>query len=268
MKDVMKAVVYFIYYVLFQIIILSGIAAFMVMSNRISGESGVESFMNNNVLGLTIISNILTILILFIFFYVRKKKLAEEINLQKVKIKKIIMPSIIAFSYSTAFALITYSADFENAKQIQNCVTYYSNIVPHLGTVIQIITLIIIAPVTEETICRGLVLTRLQRRFNNIIAVLISGLLFGIMHAAAGGLALIAGAAVMGIIFGIICVKTGSLLPAAIAHSAANIPDFIIALFPEPPDGVRYALTVLLLLFFAAMMYLFAREDRKSKIIG
>lgn len=87
MKNVVKAVGYLIYYVVFQVVVMSGIAMALVVSNRIGSEAEIEGFMNNNALGLTIISNVLTILLLFVFFRIRKTKLTEEINLKKVEWK-------------------------------------------------------------------------------------------------------------------------------------------------------------------------------------
>lgn len=160
-----------------------------------------------------------------------------------------------------AFALITYRMDFANAQQISDSAKYYSDIFPGLGIAMQIIALLIVSPITEEIICRGLILTRIQRNFNDTIAVLLSGLLFGIIHLAAGGAVLAAGAFVMGIIFGIICVKTKSLLPAIISHSIANVPDFFIAMLPDLSKSMQYLLIELFLTAFLVLMYLFVKEN-------
>lgn len=63
--------------------------------------------------------------------------------------------------------------------------------------------------------------------------LIISALLFGISHIMAGGVILLAGSLIVGIILGIIFVKTKSLLPAIIAHVFANLQDFILSLLPE-----------------------------------
>lgn len=260
MKNVIKAVGYLIYYVVFQAIAMSGIAIFLTASGRMTGGAKIEGFMNSNVLGLTIVSNVLTILVLFAFFHIRKKKLADEINLKKVEWKDCILPSLAAFGLSMVFALATCHMDFANAQQIQMSVAHYSGLAPYLGTVVWVMAILIVSPITEEIICRGLVLTRLQRRLPERAAVLISGLLFGIIHLAAGGVILAMGAAVMGTVFGIICIRTKSLLPAIVAHSIANMADVVIALLPESGEGIQAVLMLFFLAAFAALMYLFMKK--------
>lgn len=261
MKNVLKAVGYLIYYVVFQVVVMSGIAMALVVSNRIGSEAEIEGFMNNNALGLTIISNVLTILLLFVFFRIRKTKLTEEINLKKVEWKDCILPSLAAFSFSMCFSLATYHMNFANAQQIQMSVAHYSGIMPYLGAAVWTMAILVVSPITEEIICRGLILTRLQRKVSDVAAVLLSGLFFGIIHLAAGGITLVIGAAIMGVIFGFICIRTKSLLPAIISHSIANTADLVIAWMPELSKGIQAALMLFFLTAFGVLMYLLIRKN-------
>lgn len=246
MKNVLKAVGYLIYYVVFQVVVMSGIAMALVVSNRIGSEAEIEGFMNNNALGLTIISNVLTILLLFVFFRIRKTKLTEEINLKKVEWKDCILPSLAAFSFSMCFSLATYHMNFANAQQIQMSVAHYSGIMPYLGAAVWTMAILVVSPITEEIICRGLILTRLQRKVSDV---------------AAGGITLVIGAAIIGVIFGFICIRTKSLLPAIISHSIANTADLVIAWMPELSKGIQAALMLFFLTAFGVLMYLLIRKN-------
>lgn len=245
---------------------MSGIAMILVVHDKMemTGPMEVEMFMNNHVLGLTILSNMLTLLVLFLFFRVRNAKFVSETNLKRVEWKECILPSLAAFSFSMSFSLMTYHMNFENAKQIQMSAAYYSQKAPYLGVMLWVIAILIMAPITEEVICRGLVLTRLQRKMGDAAAVLISGLLFGMLHLAAGGIVLAAGAAIMGVIFGTISVKMKSLVPAVIAHSAANMADLVIVLIPELSQGMRYGLMGIFLIAFIFLYVVFGEKGRKS----
>ena len=227
-----------------------------------SGMEELEKMVGQNMLGLTILTNILTIVVLLIFFRLRKKKLATEINIRHIKIDSYILPCVIAFSYSMIFALITYHFSFDNAENIKISVEYYQNLFPYFGTIMQIIALLIVSPITEEIVCRGLILTTLQKQYSNIFSVLFSGFLFGILHLMAGGMVLVLGSMVMGMIFGLICVKTKSLLPAIVAHTIANIPDFIIALLPELSKGIQYFSIVFFTVIFGVAMYQFIGKNK------
>lgn len=264
MKNMMKAIGYLIYYVIFQILIISGIALILAISNNITSEIEINNFINNNALGLTIITNIVSILVLFIFFRIRKKKFLDEINFQKINLKNCILPALISFCYSMAFAMITHHMSFTNQEQISNSIAYYSSIVPNLGIILQIVALLIISPITEEIICRGLILTRIQRNFHNVIAILFSGLLFGIIHLVAGGITLSIGALIMGIIFGTIYVKTKSLVITIISHSIANIPDFIISLLPNLSKDTQCSLIIIFLLISILLFFIFIKNNTKE----
>ncbi len=259
MKNILKAFSYILFYMIFQVIVMSLIA--IVIANLKGNMNEVESFMNNNVLGLTILTNIFTILIILLFFKVRKKKLLHEINIKAVSINKYVLPCISAFCFSSVFALLTYNMNFENAIQIKSSVEYYSSILPYLGTVLQIIALLLVSPITEEVICRGLILTTLQKKYSNIIAVILSSLLFGVIHIMAGGILLVIGAIIMGSIFGIIYVKSKSLLPAIVAHIVANIPDFIIALLPRISPTMQYFLIIVFAIIFGLTIYKFITKE-------
>lgn len=260
MKNLLKAIGYCIFYIVFQMAVMSLAASVLAMSGGGKTEADVMNAVYDNMLLLTIVSNLLSVAVLALFFRLRKKNFAREINLRKTGGKAYVLPCLAAFSYSMAFSALTYSMTFNNAEQVAQSVNHFSDKIPWLGIAIQIAAMIVVAPVAEEIIFRGLVLTRLQRRFTNVISVAVSGVLFGLIHAAAGGLVLIVGAAAMGIIFGIICVRTKSLLPAVAAHGAANLPDFIYAGLPELSKGVQYAMIAGWLVIFGILMAAFVKK--------
>lgn len=262
MKNILKAIGYLLFYVVFQIVMISIIVAMLGSSG--SGMEEIEKIVNQNMLGLTILTNILTIIVLLIFFKLRKKKLTTEINARHIRIKNYILPSVIAFSYSMIFAFITYRLSFDNAENIKLSVEYYQNLFPYLGITMQIIALLIVSPITEEIVCRGLILTTLQKQYNDMFSVLFSGFLFGILHLIAGGMVLVLGSMVMGMIFGLIFVKTKSLLPAIVAHTIANIPDFIMELLPELSKEIQYFSIVFFTVIFGIAMYQFICKNKSA----
>lgn len=81
------------------------------------------------------------------------------------------------------------------------------------------ITAIIMAPIFEELLCRGLIFETLRRRWGNIISIGVSSLFFGLIH---GDVATALVAIVAGIIFGIIYIRTSSLYTTIIIHAINN----------------------------------------------
>lgn len=120
-------------------------------------------------------------LILIKHLDLKKQKLIGAYGYKSVAIPKylLIIPFAVTFMYSAnmivtmiekIFPSISHSFD-ETAKAI-----YGANIY------IQIATAVILGPIVEELIFRGLMYIRLKRMFGGAVAALVTGLIFGIYH--------------------------------------------------------------------------------------
>ncbi|MEC7584832.1 MAG: type II CAAX endopeptidase family protein [Planctomycetota bacterium] len=87
-------------------------------------------------------------------------------------------------------------------------------------------TAAILAPVGEEVVFRGYLLGALLRVVPSKVAQLIAATAFGLMHG--WGYALPTG--LLGLLFGWLCVRQRSMLPAMIAHSLHNALTFCLVL--------------------------------------
>ena len=87
--------------------------------------------------------------------------------------------------------------------------------------------LVIVAPVTEEALFRGLVLRGFLIRYSVRKAILVSALLFGMFHLLPWQ---IFSGSIAGILFAWLFIKTGSLLPCIIAHAVSNSVPSILTL--------------------------------------
>lgn len=232
MKGILKGIGFFaLYFLLTMLFQLFSSMVFMAFgaAGGIRDENALMTFANNNLLGMTIFSGVLIIIVFFMIFRFRRADVKKEWKLCCFKIKDVVLPIIVAFSYSFIFALITYNIELENSVMIQNSAEYYSGVCSGLGLVLLITNLLFIAPISEEIALRGIVYTRVEKTTNPVVAIIVSSLLFGLMHIMAGGIVLVIGATLMGVVFGFIYYKTNSLLVCFIAHSIANLPDFILS---------------------------------------
>lgn len=82
-----------------------------------------------------------------------------------------------------------------------------------------IVSVVLLAPVFEELICRGLVLESLRARYGVVSAWLVSSLFFGILHLQPQ---LVVNAFFVGLILAFIYIRTDSLWPAMILHAVNN----------------------------------------------
>ena len=93
-----------------------------------------------------------------------------------------------------------------------------------------IILTVVLAPINEECIMRGIIFTYLKKNMHVYIAITISAVYFGIFH-----LNVIQGvyAAVLGLFMAYLAYKYKSIIASMLFHAVFNGLNFIIILFPE-----------------------------------
>lgn len=107
-----------------------------------------------------------------------------------------------------------YSALFGSPEQ--------EDIAESFGTLpVQILLIAIAAPVSEEVCFRGLLFGGLRTRLPRIAAALISGLVFGLLHALTG-LSAVPPLIAFGFILALLYEKTGSIVPGILLHVLNN----------------------------------------------
>lgn len=118
-----------------------------------------------------------------------------------------------------------------------------------VGALFMILAIVVVAPVTEEIICRGVLLT-VFRRFGNVFAVVGSSLIWALLH---GNLVQGVPVFLMGLIFGMLALKSESIIPTIILHSINNL----IALFESSAASLNSAVVPIFVSFLnIAAMFL------------
>lgn len=263
MKNLLKSIGYILYYFAFQILIQIILAKVVIGSGLIT-EADLLQWTIDNILLIITLSNLLSISVLTLISKPIRSLLSREVLLKQVSFKEYLLPVMSAFSLSIFFTLITSGIEIENSVQISQSATYFSQIRPWLGNVMMIVALLISAPITEEFLCRGVIITLLRQNWSSTTAILISALLFGGMHIMSGGLILAVLASLMGGLFGFIFVKTKSLLPAIAAHSAANLSDFILPVISQMNKATYVIITIAFLIIFVMCMVPLCKDIKTS----
>ena len=93
--------------------------------------------------------------------------------------------------------------------------------------VLYFLTVVVGAPLFEEILFRGVFLTH-HLKYGCWHAIIVTGILFGLIHQNHQQMFF---AAALGILFGYIDVKAGSIIPSVIAHITVNLYSFIITFF-------------------------------------
>lgn len=109
---------------------------------------------------------------------------------------------------------IAYTAIFGEPHQ--------KDIAESFGTVpVQVLLIVIAAPVSEEVCFRGFLFGGLRERWPRIAATLLSGLIFGGLHATTG-VSAVPPLMVFGFILALLYEKTGSIWPGILLHMLNN----------------------------------------------
>lgn len=139
--------------------------------------------------------------------------------------------------------------------------------------IIGVITIALVAPLLEEVLFRGAIQGYIMRRYNPWTGIVCAALIFGIIHMNPVQTVY---AALIGVIFGWIYYRTGSLLSVVAGHVLNNsMAALTLFFFPESnalpvPEGVippeaQIVSEVMAFLFFAALSVYFAVKLHRAQ---
>ncbi len=241
MKQVLKSVGWVAFNFILQMIVQSVFIMPSISPEMTAPQ--INDYIMGNILLVSLISNIILIAVMIIVGKIKRPDLKTRWSISKPDWKNTVFPMFSAFLFTLGLCCATDGTELGNSNLILKSVDYFSGKVPFLGVMMMIINLLILAPIAEEIMCRGIMVNELKTKFSPVISMVISAVIFGAMHIVAGGFYLVITAAVMGLIFGLTYIKTGSLISAIIVHAAANIPDFIFMVLPTMEGILKVVLT-------------------------
>lgn len=175
----------------------------------------LKDILFGNILLVTAVADLAALGLLAIFFALRKKKLAEAFSLRPIpkgnaaRIALIALVSSLGIGCFLALLPEGLMAGYEQATEVID-----------LGQPLYLIFgVVLVAPLVEEFIFRGLVLTRLLSALPKVPAVLIASALFAAMH---GNGVWIAYAFAIGAILCTVFLKTRSIWACVLLHVLFN----------------------------------------------
>lgn len=176
------------------------------------------------------ILNIITVaLSMVVFFVLLERKENFKLNLlANVSIQGI----VIAICCSVLFYLLLdkgldpiFESIFPSSKE-----NYQQTIQSIISSpIVSLIDFCIFAPILEEFLMRGFILNGLSVNYGIIVALLISSILFALLHF---NIAQIIPSFICGIILGLIYLYTGSILSCIFAHMGYNFISYIMIILP------------------------------------
>lgn len=150
-----------------------------------------------------------------LFFFAGTIYLANKEGLLKRELFSTVSKQVSLYSFALFLLMAIPLTAFDTFFPLPDLVLKNIN----LSSFSFIIMAVIIAPIGEELLFRGFVTRILLNRYSPTKAIFISALIFGLIHV---NPAQIPGAFLMGLLFGWIFYKTGSIIPGMILHFINN----------------------------------------------
>lgn len=207
-----------------------------------------------------LISNGITLLFLWIFFKCRKKKITQEIQICKFD-KRMIVP-IIVMGCSLSLFISSVLCQLPLPQNLTSSYAEASQGLINGSLIIRILTLVVMTPIVEEIVFRGLVFSRLKRGMKTPLAVLLSSLIFALMH---GQLIWISYTFVVGILFAVIVEKTKSLNASILCHMALNSVSALVGGINITGTKAYIMILVTFVLVMASLMFVLRSNNFTGK---
>lgn len=162
-------------------------------------------------------------LAMLLFLYMIKGYRLKFDLLHSISAKPLVYSTMLVFSSMFALNIFVQWFGLEDKLSVE------------LGSlsrnVLGVITISLIAPLLEEVLFRGAIQGYMMRRYNPWVAILCAALVFGIFHLNPVQMVY---ATLMGLVFGWIYYRTGSLLSVIVGHVLNNsIAALTLQFFPE-----------------------------------
>ena len=203
---------------------------------------------------LTAVSGLLTIAAVLLFYLIRRKKLEESLWLRRVEGPGLLAGAALAPALYLGITLAMMALPEAWMDSYAEASASVGD-----GGVGGAIAVVLVAPVVEEFIFRGLIMTRLARAMPGRLAAALSAAVFGACH---GHPVWFAYAFALGVVFGLMDLRLGSIWPSILAHMVFNAIGQVFSLLPED-DGVVMG-AYLALLAVAVVLPILARKGVKA----
>lgn len=171
---------------------------------------------------MTVLSSLLTILVIGVIFLIRHKPITREIQLKKTGAKPLILAAVFGAALqiviNVTVSCIPWPAAWMEAMDLM------SEMILSEPIPLQILAVVILGPITEELIFRGLIHTRFRRVLPPLWAALVSGAVFGLAH---GTPIQFFYATSIGVILGLVMEQFDSIVPCMILHIVFNAVTFL-----------------------------------------
>ena len=182
-------------------------------------------------LHITLIANVLALVTYIFVFRMRKMNFTREVGFTRLGFVPAAVTFLLGLALNLFVAVAISFIPFPEAWWRDY--EYLASTIPEAPEVITLLSVVIMTPVIEEVVLRGLFYGRLKRGMPMFAAMLISSWLFGLIH---GTPIWIIYASLMGFILVWIYEKYRSLIASVLFHFGFNLGGFVLGYLEDVPS--------------------------------
>lgn len=250
-------------YVLIHYLISITAVSIYTMWNMAKGITIAEAEKNANegAFALSVIASIICVWIYMLIYKLKHKDISEYVPSRKVPTIILMMSGCLAIGMrllvAVYYALVQKVEIFE--KSIQEATLLSPDITTIAQALIAVFSILVVAPLFEEFLFRGLVMGELLTIMRPWAAITLQALLFGIAH---GVLFQSVFAFAVGIVLGIVYYRTRSIKAASVCHSMFNASAVLMQESMSVPTVLLFSAAGIILSALS-LFYIFANTERR-----
>lgn len=252
-----------------QFVLMLGFILFTYIANPTLSYTEIVNKVYGLSMELTLITNILT-LVLFVLFYIIIKKPFLKTIKAKAPHKASYLPTIaIGGSAQYVTALILGMIILILPKEWVDSFNQNNELIENANQAVSFITAVIMAPLFEEILCRGLILNTLRGAMPKWWAIVLSSAIFGIIH---GNPIQFIYATALGILLGWLYTKFDSIYIPMLCHLVFNLMSMINSYLD--PENMVVTLILGLVMFVSipvfalSVVYICLKKFDKPKAVS
>ena len=249
----------FLYFLVFLLIPSFVSIIFSALVNALSKGTPeeIDKIKADNGTLIVMIGYILTISVFAVYFAIRKTNVFKAASINKIKPRLGINSALLGVGMLGIFQAVVLVIEKIAPKWVETQNAHSESIL-NGSIVVAVIYTVILAPICEELIFRGLMLSALSRILPKWASVLAVAVIFGLIHSFPIGFIY---AFSLGLLLGWLYFYTGSLVPCIIAHALFNASNYLSFI----PKGIGiYTVMALSLPLTAYSIFDIVRTSRRQ----
>lgn len=237
-------------------ILAQGLASIsLVCYLSIKGE--MEYFLNYAAVELTICSSLLVIISLWFYYFCKKRKFHKEVFLTKLNVRFLV--PLFLLSISLGFLIDKFVELIPWPESFIKSYNENTSIITEKSSLLIILGAVIIGPIFEEIIFRGIIYKRLKRSMPTVFAILISSILFAVIH---DGILWMSYTFLLGLIFAWVFEMCDSLIASVLVHALFNLLSLVSNyILPHSSNVMTFICTFSLLLFVLSIIWIYRQRN-------